>query len=224
MSLGSLFFLLFLIPIVVNYFVGSIPFGLILSRMAGYGDIRKIGSNNIGATNVLRTGNKLLALATLLADMGKGGILILIIYKGFPSEIVINNNFQPNYVPKFPPDASYAFALTVGFGAILGHCFPIWLKFKGGKGVATALGVLLAAVPYSGLIAIATWLVVAFTTRYSSLSALTACAVAPIATFFVYGTMPAAICLLITIFVFVRHKENIQRLLAGTESKIGNKN
>ncbi len=204
-------FNLILIPFSVGYVAGSIPFGLILSYAAGYGDIRKIGSNNIGATNVLRTGNKLLAVATLLTDMGKGSIPILILFGGFPAM---------QYSEMWGAEMSIVIAIISGIGAIIGHCFPIWLKFKGGKGVATTLGVLLAAVPYSGLIAIATWLVVAFTTRYSSLSALCAVAVAPIATYFIYGGSTAVICAAITIFVWLRHKENIQRLLSGTESKI----
>lgn len=220
MSLGTIFLLTFLIPLIISYFVGSVPFGLILSRMAGCGDIRKIGSNNIGATNVLRTGNKLLALATLISDICKGGILILIIFKGFPSELIYNQ-FHPSYLPKFPSDYGFAFALIIGLGAILGHCFPIWLKFKGGKGVATTFGVLLAAVPYAGLAAVVTWLGLAFTIKYSSLSALLSISVATIVTFIVYGNAPGVICFLIALLVWIRHKDNIQRLLAGEESKIG---
>jgi glycerol-3-phosphate acyltransferase PlsY len=198
--------LLPLMPLIVGYLVGSIPFGLVLTRLAGYGDIRQIGSGNIGATNVLRTGNKFLAFLTLLLDAGKGAFLILI------------------FDALGDWDSSMDFIkLLLGLGAILGHCFPIWLKFKGGKGVSTTLGTLLATVPIVGLIACATWLVMALALRISSLSALTAMAIASIATFFIYGTAPAIIVLLIAALVFIRHKDNIKRILNGTEPRIGHK-
>lgn len=204
----ALIFILF----VTSYLLGSIPFGLLLTKVFVGVDLREIGSKNIGTTNVLRTGSKTLALVTLLLDMGKGALgaslsFIFLAYMHNSPEL------QPLSLPNL--------GLTVGIGAMLGHCFPIWLKFKGGKGVATGCGVLLATVPLAGLVTLTTWLVVMFTTRYSSLAALCACAIAPIVTFFIYGATPAVICLLITIFVFIRHKENIKRLLAGTESKIG---
>ena len=184
------------------YLLGSIPFGLVLTRMAGYGDIRKIGSGNIGATNVLRTGNKPLALLTLLLDGGKGAIAVLIArYLG--SE-----------------DA----ALAAGLFSILGHCFPVWLKFQGGKGVATTLGMFLALAPYTGLVAIGTWLVMAALFRISSLAALIAMISTPVSAYVIYhNPLLAAVSLLVAVFVWYRHKANIQRLLKGEEPKIGKK-
>ncbi len=199
---------------IVAYLIGSIPFGLLLTKMAGMGDIRAIGSGNIGATNVLRTGNKKLAALTLLLDGGKGAAAVIIL-AGIPAPMT----------DQFFMDmkAHYAIALIVGLGAILGHNFPVWLKFKGGKGVATTLGVLLVAAPWAGLAACATWLITAFTSRISSLSALIALAVAPVVTAFMYGKTAALICLLITALGFLRHKDNIKRLLKGIEPKIGKK-
>ncbi len=194
---------------IASYLIGSIPFGLVLTKIFKGIDLREIGSKNIGTTNVLRTGSKTLAFMTLLLDMGKGAAAPILI---FSSNAAVSADRPPIF---------FSFVIFIGFGAVLGHCFPIWLKFKGGKGVATTLGLLLATVPYSGLIAIATWLVVAITTRYSSLSALYALIVATIATFFIYGVLPSVVCSIITIFVRVRHEENIIRLMTGTESKIG---
>ena len=179
-----------------------------LTKLVGLGDIRKIGSGNIGATNVLRTGKKGLAALTLILDASKGALpasLFLLITYAFP--ITEEQRLQP--------------ALLAGLFAVLGHCFPIWLKFKGGKGVATALGVLLAAVPYTGLAACAAWLITAFTFKYSSLAALAAIGIAPVVTFFVYGSSSALICALITLLVWGRHHANIKRLLKGEEPKIG---
>lgn len=187
---------------VSSYLLGSTPFGLILCRIFGYGDIRKIGSGNIGATNVLRTGNKILAAITLLLDGGKGLFAVL-------ASALIIKEF-----------GAHDFLLVCGLFAILGHCYPVWLKFKGGKGVATTLGVLLAAVPLAGVVACATWLIVALLSKISSLSALAALAVAPVVVFFVYGVPPGVICLLISVLVFWKHRENIKRLLNGTEPKI----
>ncbi len=184
-----------------GYVLGSIPFGLLLCRACGYGDIRKIGSGNIGATNVLRTGNKLLAFLTLLFDAGKGALAVFLSLKFLGAELPI----------------------LTGLGAILGHCFPIWLKFKGGKGVSTTLGTLLAAVPVAGLAAIAAWLISAFAFRISSLAALIAMVVAPVTTFFIYGGLSAGITAFISLLVFIRHCENIKRLIKGTEPKIGAK-
>ena len=152
----------------IGYLLGSIPFGLVLSRLAGYGDIRKIGSGNIGATNVLRTGNKLLAALTLILDSGKGAFAVLI-------------------AQQFGSDA----AVLAGAGSMLGHTFPIWLGFKGGKGVATALGVLLAISWPVGLIACATWLLVAAVLRYSSLSALVALGISPVVGWYFAGPQVA---------------------------------
>ena len=195
-----------------GYCIGSIPFGLVLSRLAGYGDIRKIGSGNIGATNVLRTGNKALALATLILDSGKGIAAIALIFA-----------FNEYLCCGTSPEFRASVRLFVGLGAILGHCFPVWLKFKGGKGVATTLGTLLAAVPLVGLIACGTWMLTALISRISSASALMAMAVAPVAAFFLYGLIPAIIAFLIAALVWIRHKDNIKRILNGTEPKIGKK-
>lgn len=206
----------YLYIIFLGYVIGSIPFGLILSLLFGYGDIRKIGSGNIGATNVLRTGNKKLALATLLLDSGKAALPILLIFGGIPFYI------KPHTFLSFiEPYGLFIISEIFVVGVVVGHCFPIWLKFKGGKGVATALGGLLAAVPYAGLTACITWLITAKITKISSLSALVALAIAPIVTLLIYGSAPALICTLITLLVFWRHKENIKRLLSGTEPKIG---
>ncbi len=194
-------YLFLLLPLLLGYLIGSIPFGLVLCYIFGYGDIRKIGSGNIGATNVLRTGNKPLALATLVLDSGKGAAAVALAVYFF--------DFHP--------------ALITALGAVLGHCFPVWLKFKGGKGVATTLGTLLAAVPFTGLIACATWLVTAAAFRYSSLSALTALALAPVTAFFLYGVPASVIAFLIAAIVWYRHKDNINRLLKGEEPKIGKK-
>ncbi len=184
------------------YLLGSIPFGLVLTRMAGYGDIRKIGSGNIGATNVLRTGNKPLALLTLLLDGGKGAIAVLIA-RYFGGE-----------------DA----ALAAGLFSILGHCFPVWLKFQGGKGVATTLGMFLALAPYTGLVAIGTWLVMAALFRISSLAALIAMISTPVSAYVIYhNPVLAGVSLFVAAFVWYRHKTNIQRLLKGEEPKIGKK-
>lgn len=197
---------------VCGYFSGSIPFGLILTRLAGLGDIRKTGSGNIGATNVLRTGNKSLALATLILDISKAAL---------PIAFVMIPVYTGKVVEK--TELWYLMAIWFGFGAIIGHCYPVWLKFKGGKGVATTLGTLLAAVPFAGLIACATWLAMALVFRISSLSALVAVLAAPIAAYFIYGLMPAVIALLIAALVWWRHRDNILRLLKGEEPKIGDK-
>lgn len=202
------------LAIILAYLIGSVPFGLLLPKMFGYGDIRKIGSGNIGATNVLRTGNKKLAFATLVLDGGKGAFAIYILC-GLPEKMT--EQFFLSI------DAHTVMALLIGLFAIIGHCYPVWLKFKGGKGVATTLGVLLAAVPFAGMAACAAWLVCALITRISSLSALVAALTAPVITLVFYGQTAALIALCITALVFWRHRENIRRLLAGTEPKIGKK-
>lgn len=181
-----------------GYLLGSIPFGLLLTRWAGLGDIRAIGSGNIGATNVLRTGRKGLALLTLLLDGGKGAVAVLI---GAPWGL--------------------AMAFAAAGGAMLGHLFPVWLKFKGGKGVATALGILLALDWQVGALVCLTWLVVAALFRYSSLAALLALAAAPIYGYFLAGPPVAVFALGLALLVWVRHHENIRRLLRGEESRIG---
>lgn len=190
-----------LIPaLVFGYLLGSIPFGLLLTRAAGLGDVRKIGSGNIGATNVLRTGNKGLAAATLLLDALKGTAAVL-----------ITGHFAPEL------------ALWAGLGAFLGHLFPAWLGFRGGKGVATYLGVLIGLAWQVALIFAVVWLVMAFLFRYSSLAALTAAIVVPIALYFLSTPQIAALFVVMSIIVFIKHRENISRLLAGTEGKIGAK-
>lgn len=182
----------------LSYLAGSIPFGLILTKAMGYGDIRVMGSGNIGATNVLRTGDKKLALATLLCDLLKGFFPVLIAQR-FGSEM----------------------AATAMIFAPLGHIFPVWLNFKGGKGVATACGALLAYVWLAAVAAIATWLVVAFIFRYSSLAALAATATAPLWTWLYAGAnRPALVVLFIALVVIWRHTDNIARLLRGEEGKI----
>jgi glycerol-3-phosphate acyltransferase PlsY len=190
-----------LIPaLVFGYLLGSIPFGLLLTRAAGLGDVRKIGSGNIGATNVLRTGNKGLAAATLLLDALKGTAAVLI-------------------AGHFAPDL----AIWAGLGAFLGHLFPVWLGFKGGKGVATYLGVLIGLAWQVALIFAVAWLVMAFLFRYSSLAALTAAVIVPIALYVLSTPQNAALFVVMSIIVFIKHRENISRLLAGTEGKIGAK-
>lgn len=194
--------MMFTLAIILGYLFGSIPFGLVLCFMAGYGDVRKIGSGNIGATNVLRTGNKPLAFVTLLLDSGKGAIAAV------TAMHLINDQA----------------AIFAGLAAIIGHMFPVWLKFKGGKGVATTLGTLLAAVPTVGVFACITWLLMALIFRISSLSALVAVALSPIAAHFIYGDpQVSGVCGVIALLVWVKHRTNIQRLIKGEEPKIGKK-
>lgn len=183
-----------------GYLLGSIPFGLIFTRMAGMGDVRSIGSGNIGATNVLRTGNKKIAAATLLGDLLKGTLAVLIAWQ-------------------FGPDA----AVLAGLGAFLGHCFPIWLKFKGGKGVATYIGILLGFSWKAILVFAVVWLTTAAITRYSSLAALFATIATPVALYAFGHVQWAELFALLTLITFWRHRENITRLLKGTEGKIGKK-
>ena len=183
----------------LGYVLGSIPFGLILTRAAGLGDVRKIGSGNIGATNVLRTGNKKLAAATLLLDGAKGAAAVLLA-RHFSNETA---------------------ALLAGLAAVLGHMFPVWLGFKGGKGVATGYGVLIAASWQAGLLAGAVWLVMARLVRISSAAALTSFALAPVLAYVIAGRDTALMALAVAALVFIRHHANIRRLLAGTEPRIG---
>jgi acyl phosphate:glycerol-3-phosphate acyltransferase len=189
----------YLVIAVAGYLLGSIPFGLILTELAGLGDVRKIGSGNIGATNVLRTGNKPLAAATLLLDGGKGAVAVI------AARLL------------FGPEA----AIIAGGAALLGHMFPVWLRFRGGKGVATGLGVLLAIAWPVGLVACAVWLLVALLFRYSSLAALVALAASPVAAWFIADRQIAGLALFLAVLVWLRHHENIRRLLAGEEAKIG---
>jgi acyl phosphate:glycerol-3-phosphate acyltransferase len=184
-----------------GYLFGSVPFGMLLTRWAGLGDIRAIGSGNIGATNVLRTGNKGLAAATLLLDAAKGAFAVGV------------------FLILGPPGAE----VWAGLGAVIGHLFPVWLGFKGGKGGATGLGVLLAIAWPVGLCACAVWLAIAVITRISSLATLAAFAVTPVAAYFLAAPKVGWLALAITLLVFARHHENIRRLAAGTEPRIGAK-
>ncbi|MFS4437150.1 glycerol-3-phosphate 1-O-acyltransferase PlsY [Paracoccaceae bacterium GXU_MW_L88] len=200
----TLIFVVYIGLFLMGYVLGSIPFGLVVARAFGLGDLRQIGSGNIGATNVLRTGNKLAALLTLIGDSGKGAFAVLIAYL-------------------IAPDGAAIFA---AFGAILGHCFPITLGFKGGKGVATFLGTMLALSFPAGLAACATWLVMAAIFRFSSLAALMATATSPIWMAW-FGPenngVWAFLTALMALLVWVRHADNIKRLRNGTETKIGQK-
>jgi glycerol-3-phosphate acyltransferase PlsY len=191
-----------------GYLFGSIPFGLIFTRMAGLGDIRAIGSKNIGATNVLRTGRKDIAFATLLADMLKGTIAVLLaLYiASDPNTSLLDKNLG---------------AMIAGFGAFIGHVFPIWLKFRGGKGVATYIGVLLGFFWQAAVAFGVVWLLVAFTSRYSSLSALVAAVLTPFILYFVAGAEAAGFFAVMSLILIVKHQANISRLIAGTETKIG---
>lgn len=183
----------------LGYLLGSVPFGLVLTRLAGLGDIREIGSGNIGATNVLRTGNKFLAFLTLVCDSGKGAAAAL-----------LANHF-------WGADAG----LVAGFMAVLGHNFPVWLGFKGGKGVATTLGVLIVGAWPVGMGACATWLLVAGVFRYSSLAALVALAAAPGIAYWMDMTNVAIMAAGLAALAIARHHENVRRLIKGEETKIG---
>lgn len=186
---------------VIGYLLGSIPFGLVITRALGLGDLRQIGSGNIGATNVLRTGNKPAALATLLLDSGKGAIAVLL----------------ARWLAG--PDA----AMLAGAAAFLGHLFPVWLGFKGGKGVATFLGTLLALDWRLGLAACGIWLIAALVGRISSLSALIAATLTPLLALVLDGPRMALVVAFMAVLIFIRHRANISRILAGTEPRIGKK-
>ena len=189
----------YIISILFGYLLGSIPFGLVITRMAGLGDIRKIGSGNIGTTNVLRTGRKDLALLTLLFDVGKAALAAVLMRTFFHSEVM---------------------GFVAGFSAVIGHNFPIWLHFKGGKGVASTLGMMLVLTPMTGILTCLTWLFMALIFHYSSLSALTALTLAPFYAY-VFTGRAAVICYaLLGILSLWRHRANIKRLVLGQESKI----
>lgn len=188
--------------IVLGYLLGSIPFGLVLCKIFGYGDIRDIGSGNIGATNVLRTGNKILALLTLLGDVFKGAIAVWLSFVSGDTFVI----------------------LTTGLAAVLGHMYPVWLKFKGGKGVATTLGTMLAIMPPLAMAMCGIWLLMAVMFRISSLAALTAFAAAPVMAYlWLQDPNLALLAGVLAALVFWRHKANIERLLSGAEPRIGKK-
>ena len=190
-----------LIALFLGYGLGSIPFGLLIAKASGQGDIRAIGSGNIGATNVLRTGRKDLAFLTLLTDAGKASAAVLIV----------------NYFYGLP------YGLIAGAAALIGHCFPIWLGFKGGKGVATFFGCLFAAAWPIGLSCGAIWLAVAFLTKISSMGALWAAAAAPVIALIMGRVDIALMTVVLAVIIFIRHRQNIGRILKGTEPKIGAK-
>lgn len=192
-----------LIALVVGYLFGSIPFGIILTKLAGGPDLRSIGSGNIGATNVLRTGNKKLAAATLVGDMLKGTAAVLVAWHWLGG-----------------PQA----ALAAAVGAFLGHLFPVWLKFRGGKGVATYLGILIGLNGWVALAFAAIWLAMAKLFRYSSLSALTATVICPLLLWLVFRMPQTALVMAgLTVLLWIMHRTNIARLLSGSEGKIGQK-
>ena len=189
-----------MLGLIGGYALGSIPFGLVFTRIAGLVDIRDIGSKSIGATNVLRTGRKDLALLTLICDSGKGAVAVFILGLIAP----------------------YA-AIGAALGSVLGHLYPVWLQFKGGKGVACAFGVILVITPVVGLFSFGIWLAMAFLSRISSLSALVTSAIAPIIAWGIYGDLYAGVILVLSILIWVKHKDNISRITKGTEPKIGAK-
>ncbi len=182
----------------VGYLLGSIPSGLLLTRVGGAGDLRKLGSGNIGATNVLRTGRKGLALATLVADIAKGALPVWLGYRWFGPDL----------------------AVLAGAGAVIGHCFPVWLGFRGGKGVATAAGVILGLTPIVILPTLAVFVVVVWASRFVSLGSLVAAIAAPLAAWLLSYPQAAELYLLIAAIVFIKHAGNIRRLVTGNESKV----
>ncbi|SMR81818.1 acyl-phosphate glycerol-3-phosphate acyltransferase [Aliiroseovarius halocynthiae] len=194
-------FPLLLLVAVAGYLLGSIPFGIVMARLFGLGDLRQIGSGNIGATNVLRTGNKLAAFLTVIGDAGKGGAAVLLARALFAEDA----------------------AQLAGFAAFLGHCFPIFLGFKGGKGVATWLGTMLALAFPLGLVACATWLVTALIFRMSSLAALVAAAVSPVMALIMGWNSLILISIALAALIFHRHRANIARIKSGEEPRIGRK-
>lgn len=184
----------------LGYLLGSVPFGLILTRMFNAGDLRQIGSGNIGATNVLRTGRKGIAASTLLLDLGKGLLAVWLAWRWFPD-----------------------WAGMAALGAVLGHCFPVWLKFRGGKGVATTMGVILGLAWPLGAIYAGVWLTMLGVTRISSLSGMTAAVAAPVAALVLGMPELAPVLAAIALIVIMLHHANIRRLLAGTEPRVGSK-
>ncbi len=192
------------LPLFLGYLIGSIPFGLIFTRLAGLGDVREIGSGNIGATNVLRTGKKSLAMATLAADMLKGTFAYMIAEFFFGMETNMG--------------------LLAGLGAFLGHCFPVWLRFRGGKGVAVYFGILAPVSLKIALIAASIWLAVAAISRYSSLASLMVAIVTPVSLYLFGFSQAAEIFLVISLIMVIKHQSNIRRLINRQENRIGGGN
>jgi len=195
---GPAYWLPFVVAFLLAYLVGSVPFGLLLTRLAGAGDLRGIGSGNIGATNVLRTGRKGLALATLVLDALKGALPAWLLYRYLGPDI----------------------AVAGGLGAVLGHCFPVWLRFRGGKGVATAAGVVLALTPLAALPVILVFAAVVGLSRYVSLASILAAIAAPVAAYALGWVQFAELYLLLALIIVAKHHANIRRLLAGNESRL----
>jgi glycerol-3-phosphate acyltransferase PlsY len=195
------------LALLLGYLLGSIPFGLLLTQAAGAGDVRKIGSGNIGATNVLRTGHRGLAAATLALDLLKGTVAVLVVWE---------------VAKRFVAFEAYQLSYIAGLGAFLGHIYPVWLRFAGGKGVATFIGVLLGLQVPAALLFCLVWVLVALTTRYSSLAALTGTA-AVVIFYLAFGQAGLLYILIMAILIFIKHEANIRRLLAGEESRIGAK-
>ncbi|ABS64441.1 protein of unknown function DUF205 [Parvibaculum lavamentivorans DS-1] len=198
---------LLLVVLALGYLLGSIPFGLLLTKAAGLGDIRDIGSGNIGATNALRTGNRWVAIGTLIGDAAKGAVAVLI---------------AGVLASRTGGDATWMMSLAA-LGAFLGHLFPVWLGFKGGKGVSTFIGILLALYWPVGLLFCATWAIVAAVARYSSLSALVAALLTPVYLAWLDQWHLVGLGVLLVILIYIAHRDNISRLLSGTESRIGQK-
>jgi glycerol-3-phosphate acyltransferase PlsY len=222
----SIDWLAYLAAAASGYLLGSIPFGLVITKMAGLGDIRDIGSGNIGATNVLRTGRKDLAAATLVLDAGKAGLAFLLWFwfagRHLFSDPAITDTMA-RVTTELATPSNFVLGLVSGAFAFVGHCYPVWLKFKGGKGIATGFGVLLAVSWKVALAVAAVWLAVAIVSRYSSVSSLTASIVAPVLLWY-FATPAAALTFAILgVLTFVMHRANIARLMNGTEGKIGQK-
>jgi glycerol-3-phosphate acyltransferase PlsY len=205
--MGPIFTFYGVLALLTGYLLGSLPFGLLLTRWAGLGDVRGIGSGSIGATNVLRTGHKGLAAATLLLDLLKGTIAVLIVYE---------------VAKRFVAFDAYRLAYVAGLGAVLGHLFPVWLGFRGGKGVATLIGVLLGAHWPAAVVFVLVWVSVAAVWRYSSLASLSGTA-GVIAYYLIFGQAGLLFILTMAALIFVKHHANIRRLLNGAEARIGAK-
>ena len=218
-----------LMPLAFGYLLGSIPFGVVLTRAAGVGDVRKIGSGNIGATNVLRTGSKGLAAATLILDGLKATTAVLVCYWYLAPSLGAEYAYVPGSDPgKFFYDLTqshraFVMSAVAGFGAFIGHLYPVWLGFKGGKGVATYIGAVFGIFWPAGLMFCGLWLATALLTRISSLSALVACVAAPLYPLLLGEWLIGLLFTIMSLLVFYKHSENIRRLRAGEEPKIGAK-